>query len=178
MSEFPKPQYTENSSSLWTPLQTGSFPLGNNLVFLLDADNTGSFVTGALNYLTSSTDLVGNIEFGVLDPADVETYPIYGTSSTDAYIGNRRTIWFWEDSVRYGPNTTLTSSATTNWSTKNFPVGNEDRAVFFVLRVNSLRTFTNPNPNNVWEYGVEVANSAYGFGLVETGSNEDPPPRS
>ena len=131
MSDFPKPRYSENSASLWTPFATGVFPLGNNLVFQLDADYTASFVTGANNYLSQAFDNVGDIEFGPRDPADVETYPIYGSSSHDAYIGNRRTIWFWEDSVRYGPNTTLTSSATTNWSTKNFPVDNEDRAVWY-----------------------------------------------
>ena len=166
-----------NTTSLWTPSQTGIYPLSTNLVFQLDADFEDNFTTGSNDYLTSAVDNVGSIEFGVLDPSDYRTFPRYAVEGAgSSYIGNRRTMWFWEDAVRYGPNTTLTSSATTNWSTKNFPVGNEDRAVFFVLRVNSLRAFTNPNPNNVWEYGVETANSAYGFGLVETGSNENLPP--
>ena len=76
MSEFPKPRYSENSASLWTPFQTGVFPLGNNLVFQLDADYTASFVTGAgdatynsgFEIITSSTDNVADIEFGILDP--------------------------------------------------------------------------------------------------------------
>ena len=174
MSSDFKPRYSENSSSLWTPFATGVFPLSTQMIFQLDADYTASFVTGAGNFLTSATDNVQDIEFGPRDPSDFRTYPIYASQSMEAYIGNRPTIWFWEENVRYSPNTALTG-AVADFSAINFPADNDDRSVFFVLRVNSTRIFA-PDPNSIWQYGVNLSNAAYGFGLKQTGTVENLPP--
>jgi hypothetical protein len=176
MSDAFKPRYGSQTASLWTPFQTGAFPLSTQPIFQLDADYTASFVTGAGNYLTSATDNIGDIEFGPRDAADFRTFPIYATQSMDAYIGNRPTIWFWEESVRSGPNTALTASVA-DFSSINFPADNDDRSVFFVLKVNSTRIFA-PDPNEVWQYGVDLTNKAWGFGLRQTGTVENLPPSS
>jgi len=180
MSSGFKPRYSENSSSLWTPFATGAFPLGKSLVFQLDADYTASFTTasGDATYnnsyyvISGATDNASDIDFGMGDNADGRTHVRYYHTGSEAYIGNRPTMWFWEHQVRYAPNTNITSSQASFDSGKIglLPGTNDDRAVFFVLRVNSLRTFSDPNANNVWQYGMAQANKAYGFGLIETGA--------
>jgi hypothetical protein len=169
MSDF-SPQYGSDDASLWTPSATGSNPLSDNLKFWIDADNTGSFVTGTTDgYTTISTaeDRIADIQFF----GDSTYPPVYGDSGSQGYLNDRPTIWFsnvvnaGSTPHRYLQIGRMTSSI--GAINGKLPGGNDDRSVFYVAKYQGTRLGFN---GVAWQYGDGQANQAYGVGVTPSGS--------
>lgn len=169
MSDF-RPPYIENSGTLWSPGQTGSFPLGNNLKFWLDPEQTGSWTFGSSGgyfTITQAVDLIGDIVF----TGDGTYPPVYGDSGSQGYLNDRPTIWF-SNVVNAGstPHRYLQiGRMTSSIGAINglLPGGNDDRSVFYVAKYHGARIALN---GFAWQYGDNFANETYGVGVIPSGS--------
>ncbi|MEK9770178.1 MAG: Calx-beta domain-containing protein [Betaproteobacteria bacterium] len=169
MSDF-RPPYIENSGTLWAPGQTGSFPLGNNLKFWLDPEQTGSWTFGSSGgyfTITQAVDVIGDIIF----TGDGTYPPVYGDSGSQGYLNDRPTIWF-SNVINVGsqPLRNLQiGRMTSSIGAINglLPGGNDDRSVFYVAKYHGVRGFVN---SFAWQYGDNFANETYGVGVSPSGS--------
>lgn len=169
MSDF-RPPYIENSGTLWAPGQTGSFPLGNNLKFWLDPEQTGSWTFGSSGgyfTITQAVDVIGDIIF----TGDGTYPPVYGDSGSQGYLNDRPTIWF-SNVINAGgqPLRNLQiGRMTSSIGAINglLPGGNDDRSVFYVAKYHGVRGFVN---SYAWQYGDNFANETYGVGVSPSGS--------
>ena len=169
MSDF-RPPYIENSGTLWSPGQTGSFPLGNNLKFWLDPEQTGSWTFGSSGgyfTITQAVDVIGDIIF----TGDGTYPPVYGDSGSQGYLNDRPTIWF-SNVINAGstPHRYLQIGrmiSSVGAIDGLLPGGNDDRSVFYVAKYQGTRLGFN---GVAWQYGDGQANQAYGVGVTPSGS--------
>jgi hypothetical protein len=171
-----KDAYGSDDSELWTPSQSGSVTLSDNIAVWLDAENTGSVLTASgdatYNYGYDVVDTFEDIQHGVplgQIGADGRSHPRYAPLDLTKNINDRRSMWFWEESMQYTPDTTLTASAGAFQS--YLPNTNANRAVFIVFK--SLEYYY-PGANEfnaLYEYGANVAIQGYGAGIFVTGSS-------
>lgn len=171
------PKYGSDNSSLWTPTATGDFPVETTTICAwIDGEDSDQMTLSPIADQGSGsyqiTNLVekgiGTVTFSRQSGYEV---PNFSDGTGSLLINNRNSIYFWEDSLQYIPDCTLT--APIGAFDGILPGGDDERLVYMVFQTMEHRPYD--SANFIYSYGTTYANGLFSLAIWATGSSTTSP---